>query len=164
MPATRLLDTLQLATLFFVTLALIPAGAHLFELPNKLRLPPGEYMTVQSIYRGWALFGIVIFAALALTLVHTLMMRGHASAQLFSAIATACIVASLAIFFTFTQPMNVASSNWTSIPPDFEAARRQWEYSHAANAVVMLAAFVATALSVLASRRAAAAHAGRASG
>jgi TRAP-type C4-dicarboxylate transport system permease small subunit len=148
----RLLDVLQAATLLFVALALIPAGAHLFELPNKMHLPPDQYMTVQGIYRGWALFGIVIFAALALTLAHTLMMRGHGAAMLFSALAAACIIGSLAIFFMFTYPMNVASRNWTVTPPDFEMARSQWEYSHAVNAVLMLAAFAAIAWSVLASR------------
>jgi len=32
--------------------------------------------------------------------------------------------------------MNVASNNWTVTPADFEAARRQWEYSHAVSAVL----------------------------
>jgi hypothetical protein len=36
-------------------LALVPAGAHLFELPNKIGLSQDRYFIVQSIYRGWAL-------------------------------------------------------------------------------------------------------------
>jgi hypothetical protein len=44
--------------------ALVPVGAHLFELPNKIGLSEEHYFLVQSIYRGWALFGIVIFAAI----------------------------------------------------------------------------------------------------
>jgi hypothetical protein len=51
--------------------------------------------------------------------------------------------------------MNVASSNWTQLPANFETARRQWEYSHAANAGLMLIAFASLAASVLASRPAA---------
>jgi hypothetical protein len=39
--------------------ALVPVGAHLFELPNKIGLSEEHYFLVQSIYRGWALFGIV---------------------------------------------------------------------------------------------------------
>ena len=32
--------------------------AHLFELPNKIHLSREDYLTVQQIYRGWALLGI----------------------------------------------------------------------------------------------------------
>lgn len=152
MPASRRLDLLQLATLLFVALALVPAGAHFFELPNKMRLAPADYMAVQAIYRGWALFGIVLFGALALLIVHTVAIRRHPRAMRLSLGATLCVVANLAIFFAFTYPMNVATANWTVTPADFEAARAQWEYSHAVNAVVMLLAFLATAMSVLASR------------
>lgn len=35
------------------------AVAHLLELPTKMTLNGAEYMTVQQIYRGWALLGIV---------------------------------------------------------------------------------------------------------
>lgn len=153
MPSMRFLDWLQVTTLLFVALALVPAGAHLFELPNKLALPPDQYMTVQAIYRGWALFGIVIVGALALTLAHALLVRANNAAALLSALSAFCFVVSLAVFFTFTYPMNVATSNWTVMPAEFENVRRQWEYSHAANAVLMLVAFVAMTLSVLASRQ-----------
>jgi hypothetical protein len=39
--------------------------AHLFALPNKIGLSRQEYLVAQSIYRGWSLFGIVIFAGIA---------------------------------------------------------------------------------------------------
>lgn len=146
------LDLLQLGCLFMLALALIPAGAHLFELPNKMALPPDQYMTVQNIYRGWALFGIAIFGALLLTLAHAVAVRGNATSMLLSLIAALCIGVGLAVFFAFTYPMNVATANWTVTPLDFEHARRQWEYSHALNAVLMLAAFAALTLSVLTSR------------
>ena len=53
----KLFDALQLASLTFAALTLVPAGAHFFELPSKMGLPPEQYMIVQNIYRGWALFG-----------------------------------------------------------------------------------------------------------
>jgi hypothetical protein len=43
---------------------LVPSGAHLFALPNKIGLAQDQYFVVQNIYRGWALFGIVLFGAL----------------------------------------------------------------------------------------------------
>lgn len=45
-------------------LPLMPAGAHLLELPNKLGLRADEYLIVQQRYRGWALAGVIVAAAL----------------------------------------------------------------------------------------------------
>ena len=43
-------------------LALVPAGAHLLELPSKMKLADEAYFMVQNIYRGWAWLGIVLVA------------------------------------------------------------------------------------------------------
>jgi Domain of unknown function (DUF1772) len=148
----RLLDALQFFSLIVVAVALIPAGAHLFELPNKIALPPEQYMVVQNIYRGWALFGVVTIVAPLLALMHAFAVRAHTGAMLLSVVAALCLAAVLGVFFMFTYPMNVATSNWTVTPENFEAARRQWEYSHAVNAGLMLVAFATLTLSVMASR------------
>jgi Domain of unknown function (DUF1772) len=152
MTNTSTLGILQFLSLLAVALALVPAGAHLFELPNKIGLPPKQYMVVQNIYRGWALLGAVVIAALLLTGLHTIAVRHQSTAMLLSLLAVVCFAASLAIFFMFTQPMNAAINNWTHMPANFETARRQWEYSHAVNAGLMLIAFASLAASVLASR------------
>lgn len=146
------LGTVQMLAILFVALAFVPAGAHLAELPNKMPLPADQYMTVQSIYRGWALFGIVIFGALALTLAHALLVRGNRRALLFSLVAFLLIVATQVIFWTATYPMNALTESWTVTPADLDAARRQWEYSHAVNALITFGALVAIIASVLASR------------
>jgi hypothetical protein len=145
-------DTLSLLAIVAVGLCLVPAGAHLFELPNKMALPQPQYMTVQRIYAGWALFGIVILAAIVLTATHAILTRRKPRAFALSLAALVLLVASQAVFWLFTYPMNVASSNWTVTPEHFEAARRQWEYSHAANAVITFVAFVAITLAALAAR------------
>lgn len=101
------------AALLFAALALAPAMAHLLELPNKIGLPREHYLQVQQIYRGWALAG---FLAIAGTQV---------------------------VFWTWTYPANAATGQWTTLPEGWEALRTQWEYSHAASAVLNLFAFVA---------------------
>src|SRR5262245_58116596 len=146
-------ETIRLLAIVSVGLCLVPAGAHLFELPNKIGLLPDQYMSVQRIYAGWALFGFAIAAALVLTLAHTLAVRAETMAFRLSLAAFLCLAVTQAIFWTFTFPMNVAAHNWTVMPANFEAARRQWEYSHAVNAVLTFAAFVAITLSALAARR-----------
>jgi hypothetical protein len=118
-----------------------------------MSLPQAEYMIVQKIYAGWSLFGIAIVAALFLTLIHTFMARVDRTAFLLSLTAVFCLAATQVIFWTFTYPMNVASKNWTVTPENFEAARRQWEYSHAVNAVITFVAFVAITLSALVGKR-----------
>jgi membrane-anchored protein YejM (alkaline phosphatase superfamily) len=105
-------------------------------------------MVMQTIYTGWALFGIVIFAAMLLTLLHAILRRSERVALLLSLAAFVCLVATQVIFWMFTYPMNVASSNWTVTPDHFETARRQWEYSHAASAVLTFLALVAIAAAV----------------
>ena len=144
-----LLKSVRLLTIVMVALCLVPAGAHFFELANKMSLSPTAYMAVQKIYAGWSFFGIPIITALVLTSIHAFTMRNDRVAFLMSVTAVLCIAATQVIFWTFTYPINVATNNWTVVPEAFEAARRQWEYSHAVNAVLTFVAFVAIILSVL---------------
>jgi len=142
-------ETVRLLAVISVALCLVPAGAHFFELANKMSLSTAEYMTTQKIYAGWSFFGVALIAALLFTLTHTLMVRAEHMAFLLSLIALLCLGATQVIFWTFTYPMNVAANNWTITPQDFEAVRRQWEYSHAVNAVLTFVAFVTITLSAL---------------
>jgi uncharacterized membrane protein len=136
-------------SLLFAGLAMAPAFAHLLELPNKINLPRDEYFTVQQIYRGWALLGIVVVGALLSTLFLTVLLRNHRPAFILSLIGFICIVATQVFFWTYTQPANLATHNWTMMPQDWEALRRQWEYSHAASAGLNFVAFVALVWSLL---------------
>jgi len=148
-----LLKWVRLLAVVSVALCVIPAGAHLFEFANKMSLPQPEYMIVQKIYASWSLFGVAIVAALFLTSIHTFMVRADRTTCLLSLTAVLCLAATQMIFWAFTYPMNVASNNWMVTPENFEAARRQWEYSHAVNAVITFVAFVAITLSVLVDKR-----------
>jgi hypothetical protein len=67
----------QFVAVILTALTFAPSGAHLFELPNKIGLSEEHYFIVQSIYRGWAFFGIVIVAGIGtnLTLAVMLMRR-----------------------------------------------------------------------------------------
>ena len=67
----------QFLALVFIALALAPSGAHLFALPNKIDLARDQYFVVQNIYRGWALFGVVLFGALIASLTLALLLRGR---------------------------------------------------------------------------------------
>lgn len=133
-------------SLVFAGLAMAPAFAHLLELPNKIGLPREEYFIVQQIYRGWALLGIVVLLS---TLALTLMLRNRRKPFILSLIAFLAIAGTQVIFWTYTQPANLATENWTMIPQNWETLRRQWEYSHAASAGLNFTAFVTLVLSLL---------------
>ena len=63
------LRVVQFLAVLLTALAFVPAGAHLFELPNKVDLSRDAYPTVQGIYAGWAWFGIIDLAALVTNVV-----------------------------------------------------------------------------------------------
>jgi hypothetical protein len=144
---------LRFLSLLFVALALVPAGAHLMELVHKIHMPGAEYLTVQKLYRGWNLAAIVVIGALLSIAALAVSLRGQSPAFGWALLAFACIVATQIVFWTFTYPVNQATSNWTMLPSDWESLRARWEYSHAASALLNLAAVVSTIVAVLSAER-----------
>jgi hypothetical protein len=140
--------------LLFSALALGPALAHLFSLPNKIGLPEERYFVVQAIYAGWSLLGIIVFGALLSTLALAVLVRRQRAPFLLAALGFLSIAGTQALFWSFTFPANRATVNWTRVPDNWEALRAQWEWSHAASAGLNLVAMVAVILSVLAWRAA----------
>jgi hypothetical protein len=148
-----LLKVAQFVAITLAALALVPSGAHLSALGNKISLGAEQYFIVQNIYRGWDLFGTVLVGSLVADLVLALMLRRRGGAPLILALlALGAIVLMLAIFFLWTFPANQATNNWTTIPGHWEQLREQWEYSHAVNAVVAFVAFCSVTLSALMTR------------
>lgn len=146
------LKIIQFLAVVLTALALVPAGAHLFELPNKVDLAESDYFIVQSIYRGWSLFGIALILALAANLALTMSLRGQGAAA-FALIGFVCLAVTLAVFFAFTFPANQATDNWTTVPADWRDLRWRWEMSHAVNAVIVFIGFCSVTLAVLSARR-----------
>lgn len=127
-------------------LSLIAPGAHAFELLNKIGLPKDEYFVVQQIYSGWWMVGLLLPLALLANVGNAIALPGDRTAMVLSIAAAALIALNLVIFALFTQPANAATENWTVQPENWEALRAQWEYSHAANALVTFAAFCCATL------------------
>jgi hypothetical protein len=143
------LSIVRFFALLFTALALVPAMAHLLELPNKINLPREAYLTVQQIYRGWALLGFIVAGALLSNLILMIMVRAEPKAFVLTLITFLCIVGTQVAFWMFTYPANRATSNWTTLPENWLQLRSQWEYSHAASAVLSLIGLITLILSVL---------------
>ncbi len=145
---------LHALAVMLTALALVPGGAHLAEMPAKLALPRDAYLLVQNIYRGWAWFGAVIIAAIAANLALGLLLRRCGQGGGRALAAAGLMLATLGVFFTWTFPANQATGNWTILPAaDWEALRRDWEYSHAANALLTFGALCLAVLSLPAEQR-----------
>ena len=68
-------------------------------------------------------------------------------------IALVCLVGAQALFWIFTYPANAATANWTVQPEDWQALRLRWEYSHAAGALLQLAAMACLSLGAVRDNR-----------
>jgi hypothetical protein len=139
--------------LVFTALAMVPYGAHLFALPNKIGMTEAQYFIAQSVYQGWSLLAVVLIPAMLLNIAVAVLRWSERAGFALAVAACVCMIATLAIFFAFTYPANVATQNWTVSPPDWMQLRRQWEYSHAANAGLIFVSFCFLTLASLAPRR-----------
>ena len=78
----------------------------------------------------------------------------HPNAIATATVRTVFIIApDKTVKLTLTYPANVATQNWTVSPADWMQLRRQWEYSHAANAGLIFVSLCCLALAALAPRR-----------
>ena len=138
------IEIVQFIATMLTVMALVPGGAHLLELPNKMKLDRDAYLTVQPIYRGWALAGLPLAGSLIATLWLAWFSRTQPLPPLLASTAFLLLLATLISFFVFIFPVNKATRQWTMTTDRFDAMRARWEYTHAANAVLTLLAVAAT--------------------
>jgi hypothetical protein len=137
--------SLSFITLLLAALVLAPGMAHLLEMPHKMQLTQESYGVVQYIYGGWALLGIVQIAAVICSFLFYFR-SGRSPLVL---IASILLAVTLVVFFIWTYPVNRSTHNWSVLPENWEALRRQWEYSHAVNALLELTAYILLLSAVL---------------
>lgn len=147
-----LLDAVQLTAVAFTAIALMPAGAHVFEMSGNLGLAPASYITVQSVHHGWVLFAVAMLFATAAIGLHTFLVRRNAASYGWSLVALVAVGAAQIVFWAVAYPINAATEGWTELPVDFDAARRQWEHAIAAAGVLSFAGLLALVRSIEASR------------
>ena len=136
----------QLLAVVLTAVALVPAAAHVLELPNKLPMPREEYLTVQRMYRGWQFAGFVVVAALIATLSLAIVAEGEARGA--ALLAVLAILGTQWVFWGLTFPVNKRTHNWTEAPDDWERLRDRWEISHAVSAVLNFIALVCVAAAI----------------
>jgi hypothetical protein len=149
MPSRKSSDVVFFVALLSTALALGGPLAHLYELPNKIGLPRDEYFVVQSIYAGWNRLAYLLAVELVSILALIVMFRRQRQVLWPGVVAFLGLAAAQAIFWIYTYPANVATSNWTVIPDNWEVLRRNWEFSHAAGAPFHILTMIALIVAVL---------------
>jgi len=87
----------------------------------------------------WELMAVALISALIASALLARRLR-HRTGYGPAALAVVCLALGLILFFTFTFPANRATTNWTVEPANWDSLRTEWEYSHAAAALLYLAA------------------------
>jgi len=136
------------ASILLVALSLMPAGAHLLALPNKIDMNAADYLASQQAYRGRAYVGVFVVLALVATAALAWTARESSAAFVPALVAFACLAATQVVFWTLNFPANRVTHNWGTLPENWEALRLRWETGHAVSALLTLVALVAL-LSVL---------------
>ena len=136
-------------SLLFVALSLVPAGAHLLSLPNKIDMRPDAYLHAQEAYRGWSFTGFFVVGAVISTVSLVALLRRCRSELRHALVACGCMVTTQIMFWLFTFPANRVTDNWTTLPVQWESLRMRWEYSHAVSAVLNFIALVTLIVAAL---------------
>ena len=142
----------QFLAVVLTALALVPLGAHLASLPNKINLTAEQYFIVQTSYRGWFLFAFAQIPSVIVAFLLAAMVRADPWPFRLALGGALCMAMTLAVYFTWVNPANLATDQWTTIPADWETLRRHWEYGHAASAVLNIVALCAVSAAVVTSR------------
>lgn len=145
--------TWRFITIMLTALALAAAQAHLMELPGKMTYDGRLYVMLhRTLYpmfgytAGWA-EGFALMSVIGLTWA----VRKRGAAFRLTLTAAICQIAAMTTFLVFVQPANITMAAWPldSIPHDWVDWRDQWEYAHAARAVLLMLALAAMVLSVV---------------
>ncbi len=148
-----LIRTWRLFALVLVALSLAPALGHLLELPAKMTYDGALWVTLQqSLYGAFGTVGAAFeVGAVVTTVVLAILVRHGQPAFGWTFFAAVCMVAAHAAFWIWLAPVNstVAAISLETLPPNWMDLRNQWEYTHAARAIIQISALAALVFSVL---------------
>jgi hypothetical protein len=116
------------------------AFSHLMQLPPRMGLDGPTWITTQRLFPlygsvgSFIEVGAVLLAGILTYLARTTPAFGWALA------GSLRFAAALAAWIVFVAPANAQIAQWTpqSMPGDWTRWRRQWEYAHAARAVLLI--------------------------
>lgn len=145
-----------------IMLAAFSAGlsfAHLLELPPRVFYFDAKLWVTTTTKGLYALFGtvgaVVEVGSILTAIVLTILIRGRGTTFYLSLGGALLATLALVLWLVFIAPVNAELATWTptSFPVDWARYRDQWEYTHAANAIIKIAALSSLVLSVIVETR-----------
>jgi hypothetical protein len=150
----KILNFWRFLTIMCVALSLGAALAHLYELPAKINFD-GE-LWLELLHRLYPAFGtagaVFEVGAVVAAIVLTLLVRHRAPGSFAWSLAGAlCLLVSHAAFWIWVAPVNAELGPLTvaTLPADWMELRDQWEYTHAARAILQLTGLAAIVMSLI---------------
>ena len=150
----RVMNACRFTSMMSTAVTLTAAGAHLMELPAKMRYEPSLYVRLhRTLYPNFGrAAGPAEAVAVATTAALAWWMRRRRPAVFrTTAAAASCLAAAHGIYWGVVQPVNTRMSRWSleAVPSDWAKWRNRWEWGHAVRAGLVTAALGALTLSVL---------------
>jgi Domain of unknown function (DUF1772) len=144
----------QLLTIMLTALSMGTALCHLLEMPAKITYDGALWLRLlQTLYPPafGTIGGFLEVGAVITAVVLAILIRHRQLAFGWTLLAALCLVATHATFWIWVAPVNARMLPLTpdTLPADWIALRDQWEYTHAARAVLQIIALAAFVYSIL---------------
>jgi hypothetical protein len=140
--------------MLLIAVSMATAFCHLLEMPAKLKMDGALWLNLlQTLYPP--AFGVVgggaEAGALVTAIVLVFLVRHRRPAFGWTVLTAFCMVAAHAAFWILVSPVNATLVPLTpdTLPSNWMQLRDQWEYTHAARAILQLVALGAAVFSTL---------------
>jgi hypothetical protein len=143
------LRSLRFLCLFFTSLALGLALAHLFHAPNKIYSSVEGYQAVRRIYFNWMMLEFIVACAMVTISVLTITVRKRRKSFICALIALLCLAGAELLFWKLSYSANQATGAWAMLPANWPELCQEWVYLYAPGGVLILAALASLNFSLI---------------
>ncbi|SPC05220.1 conserved membrane hypothetical protein [Cupriavidus oxalaticus] len=147
------MKVLRFLVIMLTALSMSAAVAHLLEMPAKLNYDGALWLKLlQTLYPTFGkVSGVCEIGAVIACLALVAVVRKRRRAFRWTLLAASCLAATHAIFWIWVAPVNTALVPLSpeTLPANWERWRDQWEFAHAARAILQIVALAALVVSVL---------------
>jgi hypothetical protein len=151
-----MLTLARIVSLLLGALNLGLVWAHLIEMGPKRAMSGSQWLMTQQIYRDFGKVSRVTFPGALLSELLTLALtRGSQTVARLTAAGVACTVATVAIWARGNEPVNREIVTWRAdaLPANWRDRRDQWEFAHAASALLHAVSLMALLIAALSDRK-----------